>query len=177
MTHDHSLQMSGGTILTKAGMRPFATPSVLVRHFAASLGWYGLTRTDLVLTPDICGSVPAGTVVTCSSTSDMKFFIQINQTVPGEFGKYNVSVVAERYDIRPMDFGTCEFETTDEAGSEAERLAPLFARKNFRDPRWRRRYLEEHPEKLLRPKKNWRGWKGRLRAESTDNAAKKDQNK
>jgi hypothetical protein len=143
-------------------MFSFSAPPTLVRHFAASLGWHGLTRTDLVLTPDIRGSVAAGTVVTCWSTSDLRFFIQINQKVPGRFGKYNVSVVGERYDIGPMDFDTCEFQTADEARSEAARLAPLFARKNFHDPSWRRRYLEEHPEKLLRSKKNWRGWKGRI---------------
>jgi hypothetical protein len=139
--------------------------STLVNRFAASLGWYGIERTDITLTPDICGNVPAGTVVTCWSTNDLKFFIQINQRTPGRFGAYHVSVVAERYNIAPMNFVPCSFETTDEADTEAQRLSALFARTNFRDKRWRRRYLEQHPRKLLRPKKKWRGWKGRLRTE------------
>ncbi len=140
-------------------------PSTLVHSFAASLGWHGIERTDITLTPDICGSVPAGTVVTCWSTNDLRFFIQINQKAPGQFGEYNVSIVPERYNIGPMDFTTCRFETSDEANSEARRLSPLFARANFRDKRWRRRYLEQHAKNLLRPKKKWRGWKGRLSTE------------
>jgi len=141
--------------------------STLVHRFAASLGWYGIDRTDTTLTSDICGNVPAGTVLTCWSTNDLRFFIQINQTTPGQFGVYNVSVVAERYNIAPMDFVACEFESTDEADGEAQRLSPLFARSNFRDKRWRRQYLEQHPRKLLHPKKKWRGWKGRLRPEQS----------
>jgi hypothetical protein len=43
--------------------------------------------------------------VTCWSTADLRFFIQINQKTPGEFGRYNVSVVAERYDIGPICTG------------------------------------------------------------------------
>lgn len=120
-----------------------------------------------MLTPDICGSVPAGTVVTCWSTNDLRFFVQINQMTPGRFGVYNVSVVAERYNIAPLDFASCRFETADEADTEAQRLWPQFARTNFRDKRWRRRYLEQYPGKLLHPKKKWRGWKGRLRTDQT----------
>jgi hypothetical protein len=137
----------------------------LVRRFAAELGGNGLERTDIRLTRDICGSLPVGTIVTSWSTRNLRFFIQINQAVSGEFAAYNVSVVAERYSIAPMGFTTCRFKTADEAASEARRLAPRFARTNFRDGRWRRRYLEHHPEKLLHPKKKWRGWKGRLRTE------------
>ncbi len=144
-------------------MKVVMNPSMLIRRFAASLGWHGIERTDIVLTPETAGGLPAGTVVTCWSTTDLKFFIQINQKTPREFGRYNVSVVAERYNIGPMDFVTCEFDNVEEAQREAERLFPLFARKNFRDPCWQRAYLEEHPERLLRPEKNWRGWKGRLR--------------
>ena len=138
-------------------------PAPLIRRFAAGLGWNGMDRTEIRLTPEICGNLPVGTIVTCWSTNDLKFFIQINQKVWGQFAVYNVSVVAERYNIGPMDFEVCAFASVDEAAQEARRLAPLFARTNFRDKRWRRRYLEEHPERLLRPKKKWRGWKGRLR--------------
>jgi hypothetical protein len=67
-----------------------------------------------------------------------------------------------------MDFVACTFETSDAADAEAQRVSPLFARSNFRDKRWRRRYLEQHPEKLLHAKKKWRGWKGRLRTEQSD---------
>lgn len=143
-------------------------PSLLIHHFAAALGWHGIERTDITLSAEICGNVPAGTVVTCWSTNDLRFFIQINQTAPGRFGAYNVSVIAERYNIAPLDFASCEFKTIEEAHAEAQRLSPLFARTNFRDKRWRRRYLEEFPQKLLHRKKKWRGWKGYLHAEQTD---------
>jgi hypothetical protein len=138
-------------------------PTSLVHRFAAALGWNGIERTDIRLTPEICGNLSVGTIVTCWSTTDLRFFIQINQDVWGQFGAYRVSVVAERYNIGPMEFETCAFETEDEAVQEARRLAPLVARANFRDKNWRRRYLEEHPERLLHPKKKRRGWKGRLR--------------
>ena len=138
-------------------------PSNLVRCFAESLGWRGIERTDITLTPDNCGTLAAGTVGTCWSTNDLKLFIQINQTTFGQFGEYNVSVVAERYNIGPMEFSVCKFKNNSEANSEAQRLSPLFARKNFRDKRWRRRYLELNPGKLLRQNKKWRGWKGQLR--------------
>ncbi len=147
---------------------PPMDPSALVRRFAESLGWYGTEGADITLTPDICGSVPAGTVLTLWSTNNLRFFIQISQVTPGKFGAYRVSVVAERYHIGPMDFTDCQFETPAEAASEARRLSPLFARSNFRDKRWRRRYLEQNPLRLLRPKKRWRGWKGRLRTEPRD---------
>ena len=141
---------------------------MLVQHFAASLGWRGIERSDVTITPDSRGNVSVGTVVTCWSTNDLKFFIQINQATPGQFGVYNVSVVAERYHVGPMDFVTCNFQTVEEAHSEAQRLSPLFARANFRDKRRLRRYLEQHPDKLLPGRKKWRGWKGRLHTKPKD---------
>ncbi len=145
-------------------------PTDQVRRFAVELGWRGIERTDIRLTSATCLGLPVGTLVTCWSTSNLKFFIEVNQTVPGRFGGYRVSVVAEKYHIGPMDFEMCAFESEDEAVGEARRLAPLFARRNFRDKEWLRRYLERHPEKLLRSKKKWRGWKGRLRAGVTNAA-------
>jgi hypothetical protein len=143
---------------------PVPTESIV--RFAASLGWRGIEQNDIRLTRETCFSLPVGMVITCWSTRDLKFFIQINQAVSGQFGVYNVSVVAERYGIGPMDFAPCRFSTSEGAVSEARRLAPLFARANFRDKIWRRRYLEQHPQKLLHPNKKWRGWKARLRPES-----------
>jgi len=150
--------------------------TALVLRFAADLGWRGLARTDIRLTPECCGSYPVGTIVTSWSTKHLKFFIQINQAIPGESGAYKVSVVAERYDIGPMAFVTCRFATRDEATDEARRLTSLFARDNFRNKGWRRRYLEQHPEKLLRQKKKWRGWKGHLCA-TMDNRAVSTRNR
>lgn len=136
-------------------------PSILVSRFAAELGWRGITRTDITLTADNHGNLPIGTVVTCFSTNDIRFFIQINQAVTGQFGKYNVSVAAERYNIRSMNFEVCEFDSIAGSIAEASRLAPLFARSNFKNPKWRRQYLEQNPTRLLR-KKKWRGWKARI---------------
>ena len=137
-------------------------PTILVRRFAAGLGWNGIERTDITLTPKTCDNLPVGTIITDWTTSNLIFFIQINQWSPGRFGTYNVSVVAERYGIAPVDFTVCAFETAEEADKESQRLAPLLARKNFKDKKWRRRYLEQHPQKLFRSKKKRRGWKGRL---------------
>jgi hypothetical protein len=138
------------------------TPFQLIRRFAGELGWRGIEQTDITLTSDICGDLPCGTVMTCFSTTDIDFFIQINQATAGIFGKYKVSVVAERYGIRPMEFQTCRIGSIDDAVKEAKRLNPLFARRNFRDPTWRRAYLTLHPEKFWRGRKKWRGWKAAL---------------
>jgi hypothetical protein len=134
----------------------------LVCRFAGELGWHGLVQTDLMLTPDNCGDFPPGVVVTCFSTSHLRFFIQINQAVAGEFGQYKVSVVAERYDIRPLDPEPCTIRSFEDAIRESRRLYLQFGRANFRKPEWRRRYLEQHPHKLWRKKKKRRGWKARL---------------
>ena len=138
----------------------------LVSRFAALLGWNGIEQSKITLTPEDHGNLPVGLIVTCWSTNDLKFFLQINQKTCGQFGEYKVSVVAERYNIRPMEFVECEFNNNDEVHREAQRLAPLFARKNFRNQQWRRQYLERHPEKLWRVRKKRRGWKARLRPQS-----------
>lgn len=93
------------------------------RRFAALLGWHGLDETQFKLTPHDCGTLPVGTLVTCWSTSHLNFFIQINQLQTGKFGEYNVSVVADRYDIAYVPFEPCRFESDDEAQAEAQRLA------------------------------------------------------
>jgi hypothetical protein len=136
-------------------------PEALVARFASELGWHGLKRTEVRFSPATHGALPVGTVVTCFTTTDPKFFIQINQQEAGVFGQYSVSVVAERYGIRPTDFVTCEFNSNGGAISEAERLSPMFARANFKNPKWRRQFLEQNPTKLLRKNKR-RGWKFRL---------------
>jgi hypothetical protein len=134
---------------------------VLVRRFASELGWRGLERTDITLTPDICSRVQVATVFTCFSTTDSRFFIQINQHIPGRFGLYDVSIVAERYGIRPTDFVKCELASIGDAISESVRLSPMLARVNFKNRKWRRQFLERNPSKIVRNKK-WRGWKGRF---------------
>ena len=139
--------------------------SVLVKRFAALLGWNGIQRKRMSLEPHIYVSLPPGTVATYWSTTDSRFFIHINQSIAGQFGAYRVCVVPDRYDIGPTDFVDCRFANAVEAANEAKRLAPLLARTHFRDRIWRRRYLERNPTKLLHPKKRWRGWKCRLRTE------------
>lgn len=142
---------------------PLDEHSLLVRQFAQELGWKGLERTDFTLYPGEKESYPNGVVGTCWTTTHLKFFVQVGQETLGVFGAYTINVCAERFDISRLDFVPCTFTTFEQASVEARRLAPQFARANFRDPKWRRRYLEEHPERLTRPKKKWRGWKGRLR--------------
>jgi hypothetical protein len=142
---------------------PLDEHSLLVRQFAQELGWKGLERTDFTLYPGEIASYPNGVVGTGWTTTHLKFFVQINQETLGSFGEYAIAVCAERFDISQLDFVQCSFTTIEQAIAEARRLAPQFARANFRDSKWRRRYLEEHPERLTRPKKKWRGWKGRLR--------------
>jgi hypothetical protein len=135
-------------------------PDDLVTRFASELGWHGLKRTDVCLSPATCGTLPVSTVVTCFTTTDPKFFIQINQQEAGVFGQYSVSVVAERYGMRPTDFANCRFESDAAAISEARRLFAMCARSNFKSPTWRRQFIAQNPSKLRR--KNRRGWKSRI---------------
>ena len=133
----------------------------LVKRFAAALGWNGIQGYNIILDETNCGTSSPGTTVTGWSTTDLKHFIQINQSRTGSFGQYNVSVVAERFHIGPMPFQKCSFHNYPEADGEANRLSATFHRKNFYKKSWRREFLQQHPE-LLFGRKKWRGWKGRL---------------
>jgi len=132
-----------------------------VSRFAAELGWHGLRKFAFTLTEGNCGSLPIGTIVTGFTTTDLKFNHQINHCLAGQFGEYGVTVVADRYHILPHEHTKCVMNTIDEAIQEAARLSALFARANFKNPHWRRRYLEQYPTNLMR-KQKWRGWKARL---------------
>lgn len=134
----------------------------LVKLFAAGLGWRGLRPISFTIREGEDRFTPIGTVVTCFTTPDIKFFIQINQAAPGTFGRYRASVVAHRYDICFTDFYECAFESTEQAEGEAARLFSRLGRVNFKDPSWRRDYLERQPRKRWKKRKR-RGWKGRLR--------------
>ncbi len=99
-------------------------PAILVSRFAAELGWRGLRRHEITLTAEIAfGEYPAGAVVTGFQTTDQKFFIVINKQGFGQFGKYVVDVVAERYDIRYHGFEACEFNSIASATLEMIRLS------------------------------------------------------
>jgi hypothetical protein len=87
----------------------------LVKLFAAELGWRGLKQYSLTIREGEDQFTPIGTVVTFFTTPDLKFFIQINQTIPGAFGRYRASVVAHRYDICFTDFYECVFESTQQS--------------------------------------------------------------
>jgi hypothetical protein len=134
-----------------------------VQRFASELGWHGVVETEIPMTSEICGNLPVGTIVTCFTTTHVKHFLQVNQSTPGEFGKYRVAVAAERYNVRSTGFQACEFESIDQAVSEARRLRPLLERSRFRYARQRRQFLEQQPDELLPRGKKWRGWKASLR--------------
>jgi len=134
----------------------------LVKLFAARLGWRGLRPYSFTIREGEDRFAPIGTVVTYFTTTDIKFFIQINQATPGTFGRYRASVVAHRYDICFTDFYECNFESSEQAASESARLFSRLGRANFKDPSWRRDFLELQPRKRWKKRKR-RGWKGRLR--------------
>lgn len=118
-----------------------------IRIFAAALGWHGLRPYCFTIEVSLSHEWPLGEICTSFTTPDVKFNLQINQAVPERFGKYRASVVAHRYDIRHVDFFDCAFDTIDSAKSEAARLFAHLARSNFKNPRWRRGYLEHHPDR------------------------------
>ena len=136
-----------------------------VERFASVLGWHGIVESSIRLTDSNCGRFDPGTEVTCWSTTDLGFFIQINQSVPGQFNRYRASVAAHRYGIAPIPFQECEFTTPVEAQREGVRLSQILSRAQFKRSEWRRTFLTANPGVLLRSTKKWRGWRARLLAE------------
>ncbi|TWT77463.1 hypothetical protein Pla123a_21240 [Posidoniimonas polymericola] len=137
----------------------------LVEHFAAQLGWRGLQRCSFTLTPDIAGSFPVGTVCTNWTTTHIRFNLQVNH-LSTEPDNYRAAVVAESRLIGHTWHERATFTTLEQAAAEAQRLRGHCARQNFRDPKWVRRFLEQHPDRLYQRRKHWRGWKARVKARS-----------
>lgn len=115
-------------------------PLSRLRSLAAALGWRGLemrqhTRED-------------GRVVTWYSTTDSKFFLQINEHPCFQTETYAAAVYAERYGICT---GWHCFELDDAEAVSA--LAPWLNRRQFRDRVWRREFKRRHPECCVDRKK------------------------
>ena len=112
-------------------------PLAALRAVAASLGWHGLELWQRVFDD--------GLVVTWYSTSDRKFFLQINEHPIGQVETYAAAVYADRYGICT---GWHRFRLGDGATTAA--LASWLRRPQFKDRRWRREFQLQHPECCLR---------------------------
>ena len=111
-------------------------PLAALRAVAASLGWRGLELWQRVFDD--------GRVVTWYSTSDRKFFLQINEHPIGQVETYAAAVYADRYGICT---GWHRFRLGDGATTAA--LASWLRRPQFKDRRWRREFQLQHPECCL----------------------------
>ncbi len=136
------------------------TPASLVQLFAAHLGWKSLLVEQLFLTPEIAPAIEAPVMITYWCSTDINYNIQISQREHGVFGKYQVVVVADRYRITSTGHVGADFTTEAGAMAEAARLATKFHRKNFRNPAWRKKFIQNNPMRILSNKR--RGWLGRL---------------
>lgn len=121
------------------------SPYCLLCEFASLLGWRGLCIDQSRLTPENCGELPPGTIITSYSTRDLKFFLQIHENPIGQSVHYHASIVPERYAIRPI--GWHPFSLTDLASvtQEANRLTPILSRRLFRNRKWRQRFMRDNP--------------------------------
>ena len=109
--------------------KPFAQ----LRVFARALGWRGLDMWQHVDN--------SGTIITWYSTSDEKFFLQINEHPVGQTETYAAAVYADRYGICT---GWHTFTLAD--GESADLLTPWLHRRPFKDRNWRRAFCTRHPE-------------------------------
>mgnify|MGYP001135443038 FL=1 len=112
-------------------------PLASLRAVAASWGWHGLELWQHALAD--------GLVVTWYSTSDRKFFLQINEHPVGQAETYAAAVYADRYGICTGWHG---FRLGDDAGIAS--LGRWLRRDQFKDRRWRREFQLRHPECCLR---------------------------
>jgi hypothetical protein len=112
-------------------------PLASLRAVAASWGWHGLELWQEALAD--------GLVVTWYSTSDPKFFLQINEHPIGQAETYAVAVYAYRYGICT---GWHRFRLGDD--SEIALLGPWLRRRQFKDRRSRRDFQLRHPECRIR---------------------------
>ncbi len=103
---------------------------------AASLGWHGLEMWQHLCNDD--------QLITWYSTSDTKFFMQINEHPMGQVETYAAAVYADRYGICT---GWHRFRLVD--NDEIVALRPWLNRRQFKDRKWRREFRARHPECYL----------------------------
>ena len=129
-------------------------PIAGIQQFAQMLGWRGLMP-HLVQLPSHDVARLGIEYVFGYSTGDLKFFLQLNQSLHGQTKLYAASVAAERYGITATPFYDFEyFEDPRLMEAEARRLTPLLHRHNFKDARWRREFLRQYPERATRLRKS-----------------------
>jgi hypothetical protein len=121
-----------------------AKPLMSIVRVAKSLGWQGLQMWQHRLGPD--------DIITWYSTSDEKFFLQINEHPIGQTLSYAGAVHATRYSICT---GWHKFELSDEPKNDV--LHYWLNRRQFRDRKSRRRFCENHPECCFEKRKR-RPW-------------------
>ncbi len=103
---------------------------------AVSLGWHGLEMWQ-----HLCDD---GQLLTWYSTSDPKFFLQINEHPMGRIETYAAAVYADRYGICTGWHRFCL-----DNSKEIAALRPWLSRRQFKVPQWRRSFQARHPECCL----------------------------
>ncbi len=104
--------------------------------FAASLGWHGLEMWQ-----HRCDD---GVLITFYSTSNSKFFLQINEHPMGQIAIYAAAVYADRYGICT---GWHRFILGDDQTTAS--LRTWLVRRQFKDRGWRNAFRQRHPECCL----------------------------
>jgi hypothetical protein len=111
-------------------------PLAALRSVADALGWRGLEMWRHRLED--------GTIVTWYSTTDWKFFLQINEDPPGQPDTHVAAVFADRY-------GICTGWHRFALGNPrvAQNLRPWLSRQLFRKRSWRRNFCRRFPNSCV----------------------------
>jgi hypothetical protein len=117
-----------------------AQPIRRVHEFARLLGWNDL-RLWVFPRPESAGGFFAA-----YCTTDEKFNLQIAPCPSEGEDCYTAAIVAERYGITAVPHQRFTlFADSNALAAEANRLTPLLARSNFKNPQWRRWFAEQYP--------------------------------
>ena len=111
-------------------------PLAQIKAIAAAWGWWGLEMWQQSFDDD--GKM---FLVTWYSTSDPKFYLQINEHPIGNVEAYAASVYAKRHGIHT---GWHRFELDDDGAVKS--LAAWLSRRQFKDRKWRRGFRSRHSE-------------------------------
>ena len=132
------------------------------RCFAARFGWRGLQldwiRSYLNQSKELVPVNVAGGVVISYTTTDPKFFLQINTVPHGQLHSHQATITAERYGIGNIGWHPFTLhEDDDKLLAEIEMLRPWLDRNQYKNRKWLRHFKSEHPDMLMPTCKKRRG--------------------
>lgn len=139
-----------------------------LQELARLLGWNDLR---LECFPIVSPLFPRG-YFALYSTTDSKLSLQIGPRADLGPNSYSIAVVASRYGIVAAPHQSFTLPASDESlAAEAQRLSPWFARANFKDRAWRKRFAVENPLWIMQQYRQRNKFLSRLRQQALAHVA------